>query len=275
MSHSAPSPNPTKAPQTALEEARLLALESRAGRLNHALETVVKHDLPNTLVALRGMLGMLEAEDKERLSPAGQDCLHRLLGIADKMQQTVETLRTIHTIGHRPFAPERQPVSEAFAEGQQRVKQLHPFVSFLVTNELDDQTIVAPPTMLATGFAEGLSLTAKVVGSPEIQCLVSCRRFGASSDANKSAFPSTPGRLQVILSAAGSASVDLRQGDSAESDSWDFDQPIDYDCFGKDLRMQLILVDEIIRTCGGSVVATILPNQVCQIRFLLCLGDTE
>ncbi|MGF1578492.1 MAG: hypothetical protein ACFCD0_03930 [Gemmataceae bacterium] len=239
--------------------------ESREGRLNRALETAVKHDLPNTLVALRGMLGMLEA-DKERLSPSGQDCLHRLVGIAKKMQHTVETLRAIHTVALRPSAPENQSVQEAFEEARRRTQRLHPFVSFVIKNELTNAAAWAPATLLVSGFTEALSLLTKVVALPEVFYLVkSHERTTRHASRAPSQGDVSPGRiLEVVFSAAGSSGIDLHKANRLyEAGS----QDLDYDSFGKDHRMELILLDEISRTCGGTFSAEYQVEDVFQIRL--------
>lgn len=59
----------------------------------------LSHDLPNQLVALHGLLHLLEMEEAHRLGSAGQDYVRRLLGVARRTQALTRTLKEIASIG--------------------------------------------------------------------------------------------------------------------------------------------------------------------------------
>jgi hypothetical protein len=68
---------------------------ARLGRLLHACRRGLNHDLTNQLVALRGLLQLLDQEEAARLTPAGQDYVRRLLGVGERTQVLARTLRDL------------------------------------------------------------------------------------------------------------------------------------------------------------------------------------
>jgi signal transduction histidine kinase len=72
---------------------------SRPQRLLEACRKGLNHDLPNELVAMHGLLQLLQSEEADRLSAAGRDYLRRLLGVAQRTQALTRTLKELTRLG--------------------------------------------------------------------------------------------------------------------------------------------------------------------------------
>jgi signal transduction histidine kinase len=68
---------------------------ARLQRLLDACRRSLNHDLPNQLVAMHGLLQLLQLEEADRLSPGGQDYLKRLLAVAQRIQSLARTLKEL------------------------------------------------------------------------------------------------------------------------------------------------------------------------------------
>jgi hypothetical protein len=80
-------------------------LLSRWQRLLEGCRKGLQHDLPNQLVALHGLLQLLELDEGERLSATGKDYLRRLLGVVGRIEALAQTMREmIHLTGAAPAA---------------------------------------------------------------------------------------------------------------------------------------------------------------------------
>jgi signal transduction histidine kinase len=72
---------------------------ARLLRLLAACRRGLGHDLTNQLVALRGLLLLLDQEEAERLSSAGREYVQRLLGVGARTQDLAHTLRDLAQLG--------------------------------------------------------------------------------------------------------------------------------------------------------------------------------
>src|SRR5579864_8128381 len=100
----------------ALQGEQLLALFRQA----------MGHDMPNHLVALQGLVRLLEVEEKDRLSAAGQDYLRRLAAIHERGEGLVRVLSEICRVGRGEQPPEQLLLSEVAQEAAVEIKQLFP-----------------------------------------------------------------------------------------------------------------------------------------------------
>src|SRR5262245_16353271 len=73
--------------------------DGRAERLLGHLRKALSHDLPNQLVAGRGLLRMLQLEEGERLGPDGMEYLRRADGAARRAQALVTGLKELARLG--------------------------------------------------------------------------------------------------------------------------------------------------------------------------------
>src|SRR5262245_37101959 len=81
--------------------------DQRTERLLACIQCALNHDLPNQLVALQGLVQLLEAEEKGRLGSEGMDFLLRLGASARRTLDTVVILRDLHKLTTVPLNMER------------------------------------------------------------------------------------------------------------------------------------------------------------------------
>src|SRR5438270_183588 len=82
------------------------------------------HDMPNHLVALQGLVRLLEMDEKDRLSLAGQDYLARLTAIQERVEALVRMLSDICRAGRSEQSPERLALGEVAQEVSVEINQL-------------------------------------------------------------------------------------------------------------------------------------------------------
>jgi signal transduction histidine kinase len=74
-------------------------LQARLQRLLNACRKGLNHDLTNQLVALQGLLQLLNLEEAAGLNPTGQDYVRRMLGVAQRTQALARTLADLSRLG--------------------------------------------------------------------------------------------------------------------------------------------------------------------------------
>src|SRR5437870_1875703 len=79
---------------------------ARAERLLACYRQAVGHELPNQLVAIQGLVRVLEFEEGARLSAEGRDYLQRLAAAAQRTHALLRTLAAIGRVGREPVGPE-------------------------------------------------------------------------------------------------------------------------------------------------------------------------
>lgn len=84
------------------------------------------HDLPNHLVAIEGLLRVLEQEEGDRLSPSGRDYLQRIFRSAEKAHNLVHALAVIGRADVNRLPSEPVEWEKVCQEGIAEVKQLSP-----------------------------------------------------------------------------------------------------------------------------------------------------
>jgi signal transduction histidine kinase len=84
------------------------------------------HDLPNHLVAIQGLLNLLELEEGDRLDPNGQEYLRRISASAQKAQKLLRSLADIGRARASLTPPEPIPFLDLAQEVATETKQLNP-----------------------------------------------------------------------------------------------------------------------------------------------------
>jgi signal transduction histidine kinase len=115
--------SPSPAEQVPADPGRRLA---RAERILACFQKALGHDLPNQIVALQGVLQVLELEEGSRLSTEGRDYLQRLSAITGRLREALLTLRAIGRAGTDLGVVEEISLAELAREAAAEVKQLLP-----------------------------------------------------------------------------------------------------------------------------------------------------
>jgi signal transduction histidine kinase len=132
---------------------------ARLERLLHACRRGLNHDLTNQLVALRGLLQLLEQDEADRLSPSGQDYIRRLLGVGERTQALAHTLRDLSRLAG--VAPPAEAVALPELVGE-IVAALQPPPECIYAWHAP--RTFAPRPLLRQAIASALSLLAELDG---------------------------------------------------------------------------------------------------------------
>jgi signal transduction histidine kinase len=95
-------------------------------RLLLGIQKAVGHELPNQIVAQRGMLQLLEMEDGERLSDNGRDYLRRVSAATSRAGNLIGALSEIVRFFRQPHVPEAVILAEVAHEAGLEVIRLFP-----------------------------------------------------------------------------------------------------------------------------------------------------
>jgi light-regulated signal transduction histidine kinase (bacteriophytochrome) len=112
-----------ESPEPARDSGKQLA---RAERVLASFQQVLNHDLPNQMVAIQGLLQVLELEEGSRLSAEGQDYVRRLAAVTRRVQDMLATLKAILKAGAEPGPAEEVALADLAREVAAEIKQLCP-----------------------------------------------------------------------------------------------------------------------------------------------------
>ncbi len=222
-------------------------------RLLDLLRPTIHHDLPNMLVAFQGLLQMLGQEENSRLSLVGQDYLQRLTALGQKLQAAVTILRQISKAECTQVPCERVDLGELIREAAATCKQMMPGIRVVFHISLQASEVRVPHSLLSQALLEVMRLLAAELRADELHYTIASRpgSAGVELSFHAEAGPSTP---PAAIPATGPVS------DTAA---------INYNLFGADHRLTLILVSELVRSSGGSLSAWATREQGKWIRFNL------
>lgn len=89
-----------------LARRQLAACLMRSERLLHGMHKVLSHDLPNQMVALKGLLQLVELEEAKRLSAEGREYLRRLQIAAARAVDLARFLKEMDRLNTFAIRPE-------------------------------------------------------------------------------------------------------------------------------------------------------------------------
>jgi light-regulated signal transduction histidine kinase (bacteriophytochrome) len=220
-------------------------------RLPRPLQRTVNHDLPNAVVALKGMVQLLEREEAERLSPAGRDYLARLAGIAERLQAIVTSLRSYNKVAQSQTPPEKIALADFLREAAAAAGAGLPGRKLDFHLELWYSALTAPRLLLLQALVEALQLLGEVANSQDVHYYI------ASQPA--------PGEIRLILGnfPAATGATKAEAENTAAAGPPDVESPAGdrYDRAGPEQRLRLILLEEIARSWGGSLTAQSMAGQ--------------
>jgi len=98
----------------------------QAARLLGHLRRVLGHDLGNQLVAVQGLLQVLQLEEGAHLGADGQDYLRRAIAAGQRVQAMVQALKELAQVGWQPAPRETIRLDELAREIVAEVKTLRP-----------------------------------------------------------------------------------------------------------------------------------------------------
>jgi signal transduction histidine kinase len=100
--------------------------DQRAERVLDCIFKALGHDLSNYLVAVQGLLRILDMEEGDRLSPVGKDYLRRLGSTTQRAQGLVQSLRAIVKAHQQSERSEDVTLADLVREVKAEINQLFP-----------------------------------------------------------------------------------------------------------------------------------------------------
>jgi hypothetical protein len=135
----------------------------RCQRLLAACRKGLNHDLVNQLIALQGLLQLLQLDETPRLSDVGQDIVRRLLGVGRRTQTLVETLGQLARLGDNVM-PAEVLVLAGLAEEAMAAFQPPPAFEC----HWEAAKILAPRALVLRALTAALRLLAETAGGTPI-----------------------------------------------------------------------------------------------------------
>lgn len=226
---------------------------SRSDKVLFGIRPVLNHDLPNLVLALQGLLQLLHAEEKGRLTPQGQDYLGRLQGIAVQMQTTLTLLKQINKV--MPPADSLRSVSlkEALREATAVVKHGFSVQAVPTFGDVPDVSLLAHPALFLQALVHLLSLLGRGRTRDGLDWRVSSRERGSWIE-----LVFHEGTSPKKLPAPGPEGAPaFSSGKPVPAEEWSFD------ILGPENRLRLVLVDQLLSACGGRLLIQAGPGGTC------------
>lgn len=140
----------------------------RAQRVLERLRKVFNHDLPNHLVAIEGLVRLLELDEEKHLSLEGKEYLNRLSAAASRVQKMARQLRELARLGTRQEKPERVDLNEMLREVQAALNQLCPSVRIEYRFSLEALAVRAGRRSLTQALIELLGGALSASSHPKV-----------------------------------------------------------------------------------------------------------
>jgi signal transduction histidine kinase len=98
-------------------------------RLLAAYQQALGHELPNRLVAIQGLVQLLQLEEADKLGPEGREYLDRVAGLSRRAHELVRALAEIGQAVRAAQSSEPTEIADVAREAGTAVNQLYPQVS--------------------------------------------------------------------------------------------------------------------------------------------------
>ena len=98
-------------------------------RLLAAYQQALGHELPNRLVAIQGLVQMLQLEEADKLGAEGREYLDQLAGLSRRAHEFVRALAEVGQTVRAALSAEPAEIADVAREAGTTVNQLYPHVS--------------------------------------------------------------------------------------------------------------------------------------------------
>lgn len=216
----------------------------RAVRLLDALGPTIEFDLPDLLVAVRGMLRLLQ-DGREDWSPSENDYLQRLDELIVRLNSSATAMRSLYKAPSKSPTAERIRLSELLREAAAKVKTALPKRALNFHTVLKKTEAVCARRLLLHALVEALSVLGEATASPEVHYCILSRRAADAVELTVLASPRDPRQFtEGIENKLLMPMHELKRVDVA-------------DLFKdrSERRLRLLLVRELAHCWDGTVVA--------------------
>jgi signal transduction histidine kinase len=161
---------------------------TRAEQLLEHLRRVLSHDLPNQLVAVRGLL-QLQLEERSRSGGDSLEYVERAVAATQRAQATVLALKELAQLGCVKETPEGVSLDELAREIAAEVKILHPACTLEWQLERDAVRLAAPRRLLHQGLLRLLRSLLPPGRPAPVRLEIHSRRTAAAVELSVADFP--------------------------------------------------------------------------------------
>jgi hypothetical protein len=215
---------------------------NRSDRLLRTMRPVLSHDLPNQLVALQGLLQMLELDEAASLGAPAQETVFRLQRVARRTCEMARFLREVERLGSYQCRLEEVQLARLMREVQGELQQRCPDVALACAFAGDVNTVFADARLLTHALVEVLRcLVDNKTGTMALQ--LTARHLGQDTELRgELRWPSTPAASAI--------------------------RPVQSDCPRLNKRLEIVLAQELLAACGGRLTQ-VQENADCSPFALL------
>lgn len=149
----------------------------RSDRLLNGMHRVVRHDLPNEIVAVQGLLQLLALEEMDRLSAEGREYLRRVQNAASRVAELAQFLKEMEHLSSFTVQPSRLALAVLGRELQGILQQSFAHTRFEFDWHWHEPAVVGDARVILQAIQQ---LFAGLLDPPCDRCLVSAssRRQG-------------------------------------------------------------------------------------------------
>jgi hypothetical protein len=216
----------------------------RSARLLRTMHPVLSHDLPNQLVALQGLLQMLELAEAPVLAAPSHETFYRLQRVARKTSEMVRFLKELERLGSYQCRLEEIRLNGLVREVKVQLQQRCPELSLEYALAGDPKTVVADAHLLTHALVELLRclLETKLVDRVAMQ--FAAQRLGKDTELRgELRWPSKPAEPATL--AVPSDRVSLEK------------------------RLEIVLAEELLTVCGGRLTEVKVSADCSRFALLL------
>ncbi len=200
------------------------AQSERAERLLACVRKACSHDLSNQMVALQGMLHLLQQEEQDRLSGQGREYLQRATAAARRAVDMVQTLKELTRWAASAEKTDQVDLADVVGSAQIEINELFPDRDIAYDLELAAPIVSAGRRSLLRILVELGRLAVSVARAGEIRLVIrSCAR---------------PGEVELRLALVPSAAAP-RPGSGSFA--------------GLEARFEFLVARELLATWNGSL----------------------
>lgn len=190
-----------------------------------SIQKVINHDLPNQLIAIQGLLQLLELDESARLSPDGREIVRRLQGTSARVIEMAHLLKMLAKAGDTFEKPGAIVLAELVEEAAVEAKQRFPGLIVEPSLTPDSDQVLAGPRTLLHALVVLLKLAAQAAAGDKPRVLVGAIASAGGCD------------LWIGLG---------KQDDSQESATI-------WSARALDDRLEVLLARELVQACNGEL----------------------
>lgn len=217
---------------TSVYSSRSVPSASRSEKILDGLQTTLNHDLPNLVIAMQGLLQIVELEEAANFSTEGKDFFRRLQSTVHQMRQTLTLIRSVNKTTPLSESPTNFSLRETLIEAAAVVKLRFPEISITFEGQAVNGFVPGFPDRMQTIFAEILTLMVTTGSRSKLICSVSSRKL--------------PNTIELLLDNHPNLKTEFPSQSSPKSE-WNLE------VLGQENRLRLLLLDTLVSSTNSQL----------------------